>query len=458
MSEVLLSCAHARELLPDAPVLVLSTALVGHSFGGATVLEYLKGPSPRFPYGVALDPWVEPITTSNSSAHRPLQAPVYVINSESFTIWSEHFAKVKTIVKDLRPGSGKTDEESGKGWIITLAGAEHLSFSDYPSLLPRVFRSTVTPAKCIEIYSRATLTQMELLGRRLKGKEAGRTGDSQRDRADAIQKGEKDAGGGPPGSEYGAKGLDRTSSPERLVGVVRERTTEEGTSREPPIPGREEILRRAADDAERPSSASPREEAEPASPFSNENLHGPASPADYPQADAQHYRAQLEAIEKAPSASEAGGHTRREHLRHAKDAAAARLMERRKEHKFRREEREQKKDDEKLQKKGVQVRGVVAKRTPSGGMTSLPRSSDMQRDYTLDPEHLLPSHQRQPGQPAGPGPAEDVALVVESVRPLADDQKHKSYRRLRSISALVYRSYGMRPGIERPGSILIHEN
>jgi platelet-activating factor acetylhydrolase len=432
----------------DAHVLALYTALVGHSFGGATVLEYLKGSSPRFPYGVALDPWVEPITTSNSSSHRPLQRPVYVINSESFTIWSEHFSKVKALVKDVQAPSGKTDGEAGRGWIITLAGAEHLSFSDYPSLLPRVFRSTVTPAKCIEIYSRATLTQMELLGKRLKSHASDSQSEKQRAGSEKLE------------FEHGAEEPVRSSSAEPLVGVVREVTPDEDKPKERPASEHEEPPECATDDAEGTSSRPPPEQAEPGSPFSNENLHGTSDPLDFPQADAKHYRAQLEAIEKAPPASEEGGHTRREHLRHAKDAAAARLMERRQEHKYHREEREQKKDDEKMRKKGHghEVRGVVAKRTPSGGMTSLPRSSDMQRDYTLDPEHLLPSHQRQPGQPEGPGPSEDVALVVESVRPLADDQKHKSYRKLRSISALVYRSYGMRPGIERPGSILIHEN
>ncbi|PWN20035.1 hypothetical protein BCV69DRAFT_283560 [Microstroma glucosiphilum] len=432
-------------------------ALIGHSFGGATVIEYLKGSSPRFPYGVALDPWVEPITTSNSSSHRPLQAPVYVINSESFTIWSEHFSKVKALVKDLQPGSGKSEEDAPKGWIITLAGAEHLSFSDYPSLLPKVFRSTVTPAKCIEIYSRATLTQMELLGKRLKAYKAGGAGESQRDQAGEEQKDESHARA--DHSELDADGPAKSSSPEPLVGVIRERTTTEPEIKEKSTTSREEGSTSRADDAEISSPGAPHEPIEPSSPFSNENLHGTTESVDYPQADANVYRGQLEAIEKAPSSSEAGGHTRREHLLHAKDAAAARLMERRQEHKFRREEHEQKKDDEKVRKKkGREVRGVIARRTPSGGMTSLPRASDMQRDYTLDPEHLLPSHKRHPDQPEGPHPAEDVALVVESVRPLADDQKHKSYRKLRSISALLYRTYGMRPGIERPGSILIHEN
>jgi len=116
-------------------------SLVGHSFGGCTVLETLKGDSP-FPLGIALDPWVEPLLTqkelekrsnSNTAEHKSKDgnldfefkndkkgeddqkvsqtqaptAPIYVFNSEGFTIWSEHFNKLQTILSEARAANGE---------------------------------------------------------------------------------------------------------------------------------------------------------------------------------------------------------------------------------------------------------------------------------------------------------------------------------------------------------------
>ncbi|PWN28798.1 hypothetical protein BDZ90DRAFT_211047, partial [Jaminaea rosea] len=137
-------------------------ALAGHSFGGATALELLRGPDPPFPFAMILDPWVEPLIIDDSEP-RPLRAPVYVMNSESFTLWGSHFDKVKRLAGDAQHAN-----RENRGWLMTLAGSEHLSFSDYPLLLPRIFRTTISPRSAIEIYTRATLVQVGLLRQRYR--------------------------------------------------------------------------------------------------------------------------------------------------------------------------------------------------------------------------------------------------------------------------------------------------
>lgn len=129
--------------------------LAGHSFGGCTVLSILSSTPPpehvTIPVSrvVILDPWLEPlpmptprdnngsassiansvqshlkddgITPSKHSAHPPM----LVINSETFTLWRDHFARLQGIVKDWTPGSGK---------IVTLVNSKHTTFSDFPIL------------------------------------------------------------------------------------------------------------------------------------------------------------------------------------------------------------------------------------------------------------------------------------------------------------------------------------
>lgn len=89
--------------------------LVGHSFGGATVLEMLRMPEPSFPYAIVLDPWMEPVRdpTKVEEVKGKLKAPIYVLNSESFTIWEEHFDKLKRVCHDARA----TNAEH-RGWLM----------------------------------------------------------------------------------------------------------------------------------------------------------------------------------------------------------------------------------------------------------------------------------------------------------------------------------------------------
>ncbi|KAF8631576.1 hypothetical protein AX15_002327 [Amanita polypyramis BW_CC] len=138
--------------------------LMGHSFGGCTVLSVLSTSPPlehkHIPIAqmLVLDPWLEPLptpgliphlrpnsngdaTSSSSSSledtvidNDPLSKAVaqesklpriLVINSETFTLWEEHFSRLQKLIKAWEPESKK---------LITLVGSKHQSFSDFPIL------------------------------------------------------------------------------------------------------------------------------------------------------------------------------------------------------------------------------------------------------------------------------------------------------------------------------------
>ncbi|WVF67465.1 hypothetical protein IAT40_002221 [Kwoniella sp. CBS 6097] len=107
--------------------------LTGHSFGGGTVLHILQTPSPDpllpslpIKQAIALDPWLEPIPLPSSStkAH-PAMPPLLVINSIGFTEWSVHFKRLLGMIKEA------------DGWLMSIQGVGHQSFSDFPLLDPR---------------------------------------------------------------------------------------------------------------------------------------------------------------------------------------------------------------------------------------------------------------------------------------------------------------------------------
>jgi len=108
--------------------------LAGHSFGGATSLSLLGMPPPfenPLPISrvIVLDPWLEPLPgfCPPLEGSRP---PIIVLNSEAFTLWSDHFEQLYEMVK-----SWKTAQAS-HGTLLTIVRSEHQSFSDFPVMVP----------------------------------------------------------------------------------------------------------------------------------------------------------------------------------------------------------------------------------------------------------------------------------------------------------------------------------
>ncbi|KAA1466689.1 hypothetical protein DENSPDRAFT_926059 [Dentipellis sp. KUC8613] len=117
-------------------------SVVGHSFGGATVFSILSNPPPEdlaltipISHAVALDPWLEPIaypgpapvSPEDTETHHP---KLLVVNAEGFTLWKDHYERLLEVVPAW----------SGS-YILTMVGAQHVSFSDFPVMLPPLIRN-----------------------------------------------------------------------------------------------------------------------------------------------------------------------------------------------------------------------------------------------------------------------------------------------------------------------------
>ncbi|TFK49705.1 alpha/beta-hydrolase [Heliocybe sulcata] len=134
--------------------------LVGHSFGGATVFSLLSNSPPTMPNAkdrlyaplpirkaLALDPWMGPFPSPGphplpSTTNRP---PLLVLNSEGFTLWNSHFSSLQRAVDNFQPGR-----------ILTLVGAQHISFSDFPLLVPARFQGGVDAMKMLGVVCKIT--------------------------------------------------------------------------------------------------------------------------------------------------------------------------------------------------------------------------------------------------------------------------------------------------------------
>lgn len=115
--------------------------LAGHSFGGATVFTILSTDPPAdvsapipIHKALILDPWLEPIPSPGPCP--PPQGPgdalpqLLVINSEKFSLWKDHFARLISVVRAWEPEKRR---------VLTILRSQHESFSDFP-LLPLVSR------------------------------------------------------------------------------------------------------------------------------------------------------------------------------------------------------------------------------------------------------------------------------------------------------------------------------
>ncbi|EKM59854.1 uncharacterized protein PHACADRAFT_192245 [Phanerochaete carnosa HHB-10118-sp] len=135
--------------------------LTGHSFGGATVLSVLSNPPPSLEdrefsaipvrRAVALDPWLEPLPSPGPAPHsvevslkeqQPSAEPpaLLVLNSEQFSLWTDHFARLRDVVRAwdrvARERAPETRWCERHAWLVTLVRARHTSFSDFGVIVP----------------------------------------------------------------------------------------------------------------------------------------------------------------------------------------------------------------------------------------------------------------------------------------------------------------------------------
>ncbi|KAJ8009402.1 hypothetical protein DPEC_G00088510 [Dallia pectoralis] len=95
-------------------------AVMGHSFGGATVIEALCK-EVKFKCGIALDAWMFPL---DDEIYVRVKQPVFFINSEKFQ-WAGNIMRMRKL---------ETSSTSMQRKMITIMGTVHQSFPDFTFL------------------------------------------------------------------------------------------------------------------------------------------------------------------------------------------------------------------------------------------------------------------------------------------------------------------------------------
>uniref|UniRef100_A0A8C7ENJ0 Platelet-activating factor acetylhydrolase n=1 Tax=Neovison vison TaxID=452646 RepID=A0A8C7ENJ0_NEOVI len=90
-------------------------AVIGHSFGGATVVQTLSEDQ-RFRCGIALDAWMAPL---DDEIFPRIPQPLFFINSERF----QYPANIEKMEKCYSPGKERK--------MITIRGSVHQNFADF---------------------------------------------------------------------------------------------------------------------------------------------------------------------------------------------------------------------------------------------------------------------------------------------------------------------------------------
>uniref|UniRef100_A0A8C9ADM0 Platelet-activating factor acetylhydrolase n=1 Tax=Prolemur simus TaxID=1328070 RepID=A0A8C9ADM0_PROSS len=98
-------------------------AIIGHSFGGATVIQALSEDQ-RFRCGIALDAWMFPV---GDEVYSRIPQPLFFINSERF----QYLDNIKKMEQCYLP-----DKERN---MITIRGSVHQNFADFTFATGKIF-------------------------------------------------------------------------------------------------------------------------------------------------------------------------------------------------------------------------------------------------------------------------------------------------------------------------------
>lgn len=130
--------------------------MIGHSFGGATVVEVLRQQD-QFPYigqGIIYDIWGEAVQPPSDEPGRRIKSPLLCINSEAFMYWPENFKAVMSLCREAK-------EHGALVWLLTVRGSIHISQSDFSLLYPKLaslfLKMTVNPRRAIDLNINASL-------------------------------------------------------------------------------------------------------------------------------------------------------------------------------------------------------------------------------------------------------------------------------------------------------------
>ncbi|KAM6992263.1 platelet-activating factor acetylhydrolase [Tautogolabrus adspersus] len=126
-------------------------AVMGHSFGGATVIEALCK-EVKFKCGIALDSWMFPL---DDEIFARVKQPIFFINSEKFQ-WAGNISRMK-----------KLDSAVIQRKMITIRGTVHQSFPDFTFLTGNwigklmKLKGEIDPELALDLSNKATLAFLQ---------------------------------------------------------------------------------------------------------------------------------------------------------------------------------------------------------------------------------------------------------------------------------------------------------
>ncbi|CEH19544.1 Phospholipase A2 (platelet-activating factor acetylhydrolase in humans) [Ceraceosorus bombacis] len=400
-------------------------ALMGHSFGGAAVLESSRmAPENETPNGtsadqqsmppwlltIVLDPWVEPVVEDGG---KPNSVPTFCINTEAFSVWQEHFEKLKRIMSAARQANGEN-----RGFLLTVCATNHLDVSDYPFLLPHLFRSTVGPHAAVRLFSRAAYVEIGLSRQRY------------RERANDPGFKFRVVAGKDPKMGAGQKPTDDKHHAHKAEGALQHVADSDGahlhaehTVIPPDLPNAappKDALEEPRDRADALEGAAVKARMQPEgndiglaeqrgrARILDKLMHPsrPSSGSSRSQNVANHRQRDSQTGSPAssrPHSNAGGSEHQHPHL----------------------------------------VGGVVAKRSDSGnGLLGIPRTSADESDFVTSAHELVDVDR-------------DVEAVQAAVEDISAIQSYK-HPKIHSLLGLLFRMKGVRPGLSTPGSVLVH--
>ncbi|KAL4661069.1 platelet-activating factor acetylhydrolase-like isoform X1 [Arapaima gigas] len=127
------------------------TAVMGHSFGGATVIEALCK-EPTFKCGVALDTWMFPL---KDEIFPSVKQPILFVNSEKFQ-WAGNIIRMR-----------KLDSAFVERKMITIRGTVHQSFPDFTFLTSNwigkilKLKGDIDPHIALDLSNKASLAFLQ---------------------------------------------------------------------------------------------------------------------------------------------------------------------------------------------------------------------------------------------------------------------------------------------------------
>uniref|UniRef100_A0A8C7J0Q0 Platelet-activating factor acetylhydrolase n=1 Tax=Oncorhynchus kisutch TaxID=8019 RepID=A0A8C7J0Q0_ONCKI len=129
-------------------------AVMGHSFGGATVIEALCN-EVNFKCGIALDAWMLPL---DEEIYTRVKQPIFFINSEKFQ-WAGNIMAMRKLVP---PDSSSTQRK-----MVTIKGTVHQSFPDFTFLTGNwigkimKLKGEINPQVAIDLCNKASLAFLQ---------------------------------------------------------------------------------------------------------------------------------------------------------------------------------------------------------------------------------------------------------------------------------------------------------